>query len=295
MEASTPIRLEEALPPARSKVNWRRMLRRYPTVIFGGAILAIVVLASLMAPWTTAHNPLDINPVSRMKPPSAEHLFGTDALGRDLFSRTLHGGRISLTVGIMVALFASGVGIVIGLISGYSRIVDSILMRVMDALMSIPAILLAIALMAIANASVGTIIFAITIVELPRVARLVRSVVLTIRDQAFIEAATVVGTPTWKILVKHIVPNTVAPLTVHATFICASAILIESLLSFLGAGTPPEIPSWGNIMAEGRIYFQIAPWIILIPGVFLAITVLAINLMGDGLRDMVDPRQAKVL
>lgn len=276
-------------------MNLSRVLRRYPTVTFGGATLVLIVLGTLCAPWITTYNPLDINPVGRMKPPSAEHLFGTDALGRDLFSRTLYGGRISLTVGIMVAFFASSAGILIGLISGYSRIADSILMRVMDALMSIPAILLAIALMAIANASVATIIFAITVVELPRVARLVRSVVLTIRNQAFIEAATVVGTPTWQILLKHIVPNTVAPLTVHATFICASAILIESLLSFLGAGTPPEIPSWGNSMAEGRIYFQIAPWIILIPGVFLAITVLAINLMGDGLRDMIDPRQAKEL
>ncbi|WP_246209570.1 ABC transporter permease [Pikeienuella piscinae] len=252
----------------------------------------MIVLITLFGPLLTVHDPLEIDPLNRMSPPTADHILGTDAFGRDLFSRTVHGGRISLVVGIVVGLFASIIGLGLGLIGGYSRIGDAILMRVMDGLMSIPTILLAIALMAVTRASVYTVIFAITIVELPRVVRLVRSVVLTIRDQAFIEAATISGTRFWKVLFRHILPNTIAPMTVQATYICAAAILIESLLSFLGAGTPPEVPSWGNIMAEGRSYFQLAPWIILIPGTVLAVTVLAINLMGDGLRDMLDPRLA---
>jgi peptide/nickel transport system permease protein len=271
----------------------RRFARKNGTIVWGGAILGVIVLAAVLAPWIAGHNPLDIDPVNRMKPPSAEWLFGTDALGRDLFSRTIHGGRVSIVIGVMVAACATMSGLIVGLVSGYNRVADAILMRIMDALMSIPAILMAIALMAVAKASTSTIVFAITIVELPRVARLVRGVVLAIREQPYVEAAICAGTPTWKILLRHILPNTVAPLIVQSTFICASAILIESLLSFLGAGTPPEIPSWGNIMAEGRTYFQLAPWIILLPGIFLATTVLAINLMGDGLRDMTDPRLRK--
>jgi peptide/nickel transport system permease protein len=291
-----------ALPPgdgARTvRPFWRstaRQARRHPTVFVGGAILAAIAVATLFAPWLTVYDPLHIDPLSRLRPPNAEHLLGTDAIGRDLWSRTIHGGRVSLVVGVVVAIAATAVGLLLGLVAGYSRIADALLMRVMDGLMSIPAILLAIALMAVAQASITTVMVAITVVELPRVVRLVRAVVLSIREQPYVEAAIVVGSRFPRVLFRHILPNTLAPLTVQATYICAAAILIESLLSFLGAGTPPEVPSWGNIMAEGRSYFQLAPWIVLVPGVVLAITVLAINLVGDGLRDMLDPRFARRL
>lgn len=289
---------DPAMAPARSKTRFRSALgwvRRHPTVTAGAAILAVIAGATIAAPLLTAYDPLQMVPLSRRQPPSMAHILGTDAVGRDMWSRTIHGGRVSLVIGLVVAFLATGIGLVIGLISGYNRVADAILMRVMDGLMSIPAILLAIALMAVARASIITVIVAITIVELPRVVRLVRSVVLSLREQAFVEAAVVVGSRFPKILFRHILPNTLAPLTVQATYICAAAIIIESLLSFLGAGTPPEIPSWGNIMAEGRSYFQLAPWIILVPGIFLAVTVLAINLLGDGLRDMLDPRIARRL
>lgn len=279
--------------PKRRSLAWHA--RRHPTVALGCVILALVVLASAFAPLLSSYDPLLIDPLGRLKPPSAEHLMGTDAIGRDVWSRTIHGGRISLIVGLVVAAFATAAGLLIGLVCGYNRIVDGILMRFMDGLMSIPAILLAIALMAVVRASIGTVIVAITIVEIPRVVRLVRSVVLSIREQAFVEAAVIVGSRFGKILFRHILPNTLAPLIVQGTYICAAAILIESLLSFLGAGTPPEQPSWGNIMAEGRNYFLIAPWIILAPGLVLATSVLAVNLMGDGLRDMLDPRFARRL
>jgi len=282
--------VEPAARPRRGLV-WRA--RRHPMVALGAALLVVMVVIAVVAPWLSVYDPLAIEALARLRPPSAEHVLGTDAIGRDVWSRTVHGGRISLLIGIVVAILATAVGLAIGLISGYSRIADAILMRLMDGLMSIPAILLAIALMAVARASIMTVIVAITVVEVPRVVRLVRSVVLAIREQPYVEAAIVVGSRFRKILIRHILPNTIAPLTVQATYICAAAILIESLLSFLGAGTPPEVPSWGNIMAEGRAYFQLAPWIILAPGLFLAATVLAINLMGDGLRDMLDPRFAK--
>jgi peptide/nickel transport system permease protein len=276
----------------RHRWTWRA---RHPTVVAGLVILGIIVAATILAPWLAPHDPLFIDPLGRLKPPLGDHLLGTDAVGRDVLSRTIHGGRVSLIVGVAVALAATLIGVLIGLVSGYNRIADTVLMRVMDGLMSIPTILLAIALMAIAKASLATVIVAITLVEVPRVARLVRSVVLSIREQPYVEAAVIVGSPTAKILFRHVLPNTLAPLTVQATYIGAAAILIESLLSFLGAGTPPEVPSWGNIMAEGRTYFLVAPWIILAPGLVLAATVLAINLVGDGLRDMLDPRFARRL
>ncbi len=272
-----------------------RFARRQPTVVAGAMLLTLIAMATVFAPWLAVHDPMSINPLARLQPPSADHLLGTDAIGRDLWSRTIHGGQVSLVIGIVVAVLTTVTGLALGLLSGYIRWLDAILMRFMDGLMSIPAILLAIALMAVAQASILTVIVAITIVELPRVVRLVRSLVLSIREQPYVEAAVVVGSRLPRVLIRHILPNTIAPLTVQATYICAAAILIESLLSFLGAGTPPEVPSWGNIMAEGRIYFQLAPWIILIPGVLLATTVLAINLLGDGLRDMLDPRFARRL
>jgi peptide/nickel transport system permease protein len=216
-------------------------------------------------------------------------------LGRDIYSRVLYGTRVSLTVGFAVAILASLAGLAIGLVSGFVRWADGIIMRIMDGMMSIPPILLAITLMALTRASVGNVITAITIAEFPRVARLVRSVVLSLREQPYVDAAVAAGTRSPMIILRHILPNTLAPMTVQATYICASAIIVEAILSFIGAGTPPSNPSWGNIMAEGRALWQVKPFIVFFPAVFLSLTVLSVNLLGDGLRDMLDPRMAKRL
>ena len=247
---------------------------------------------ALLAPVIAA-DPFRQAPINRMRPPSERWWFGTDQFGRDIFSRTIYGTRVSLTVGISVALFSSIIGLIIGLACGYVRALDAVLMRVMDGLMAIPSILLAIALITLTRPGLGIVIVAIVIPEVPRVARVVRSVVLSIRSQPYVESAVAGGTRSLKLLVRHILPNTLAPLIVQATYVCASAMLIEAGLSFLGAGVPPEIPSWGNIIAQGRTFFQIAPWSILIPGAFLALTVLAVNMLGDGLRDRLDPRLAR--
>ena len=270
-------------------------MRRHPTAAFGVALLVLLGAAALAAPLLGTVDPLALSPIQRLRPPGAEFWFGTDPLGRDLYSRVLYGARVSLFVGFSVALLAVAAGLAIGLVSGFVRAADAVLMRFMDGLMAIPPILLAIALMALTRASVGNVILAITIAEVPRVTRLVRSVVLGLREQPFVEAARAAGTPGWRILVRHILPNTVPPLIVQATYICASAVIIEAILSFLGAGTPPNIPSWGNIIAEGRNLFQVAPYIVIVPSVFLSLTVLAVNLVGDGLRDALDPRLARGL
>ena len=266
--------------------------RRNPTVVIGTSILALMATVAVFAPWL-ATDPLYLNPIDRLKPPSKEFWFGTDHLGRDVYARTVYGTRISLTVGLAVATFSTAIGLAIGLVAGYIRIVDAIVMRIMDGLMAIPGILFAIALMALFGSSVQNVIIAITVPEVPRVVRLVRAVVLTIREQPFIEAAVASGTRLPRILVRHILPNIFAPLMVQATYVCASAVIVEALLSFLGAGTPPEVPSWGNMMADGRVYFQIKPWIILFPGICLALMVLTVNVLGDGLRDTLDPRIAR--
>jgi peptide/nickel transport system permease protein len=265
---------------------------RHPTVVIGGAILGIIIVLAIIAPLI-ADDPLKIKPAKRLRPMDSSYWFGSDFLGRDVYSRTIYGARISLAVGGAVAIISTFFGLIIGLLAGYVRWVDAIVMRFMDGLMAIPGVLLAIALISLAGASLFNVIVAICIPEIPRVVRLVRSVTLQIRELPYVEAAVSVGSPTHKILLKHIVPNTVAPLIVQATYVCASAVVIEAILSFLGAGTPPEIPSWGNIMAEGRSYFQVAPWIIFFPGGMLAITVLAVNMLGDGLRDSLDPRIAR--
>lgn len=274
--------------------HWlREAVRRHPTVIAGSLILLLMVAIAVLAPYLGTVDPLTVAPVKRLRFPSELYWFGTDAYGRDVYSRTLYGARVSLEVGIGVALLSTVIGLAIGLVTGFSRLADSIVMRVMDGLMSIPPVLLAIALMALTKASLGNVVLAITISEVPRVARLVRGVVLSLREQPFVEAAMAAGTGFFRTLWRHILPNTLAPVLVQATFICASAMITEAVLSFIGAGTPPQIPSWGNIMAEGRSYFQIKPYLIIFPGIFLSLTVLAVNLVGDGLRDALDPRLAR--
>jgi peptide/nickel transport system permease protein len=252
-------------------------------------------MIALLAPFLWTVDPTAIATSRRTREPSALYWFGTDMLGRDIFSRVVFGARVSLTVGFAVALLSSLVGLAIGLVSGYVRWADGLIMRVMDGLMSIPPILLAIALMALTRGSVQNVIIAITIAEIPRVSRLVRSVVLSLRDLPYVHAAVAAGTRGPMIILRHILPNTLAPLTVQATYICASAMIIEAILSFIGAGTPPTIPSWGNIMAEGRALWQVKPFIVFFPAIFLSVTVLAVNLLGDGLRDALDPRMAKRL
>jgi peptide/nickel transport system permease protein len=271
----------------------RAFATRHPTAAAGLILLAMLVGAAVFAPLLTGVDPQAISPIKRLRPPSGEYWFGTDPLGRDLYSRVLYGARVSLFVGFTVAFLATGIGLAIGLVAGSNRTADAILMRVMDGLMSIPPILLAIALMALSRASMGNVILAITLAEVPRVARLVRSVVLTLRELPFVEAARATGTRGWRIVTRHILPNTVAPLIVQATYICASAIIIEAILSFLGAGMPPNVPSWGNVIAEGRNLFQVAPYIVIVPSLFLSLTVLAVNLIGDGLRDALDPRLSR--
>jgi peptide/nickel transport system permease protein len=261
-------------------------------VFWGSLLLGLMVLIAIIGPNFTL-DPTALSPMTRLKPPSAEVFFGSDFLGRDVFARVISGARISLVVGLAVALIAVSIGLVLGMIAGYIRALDAVIMRVMDGLMAIPGILLAIALVSLSGATLGTVIIAIVIPEIPRVVRLVRAVVLTVREEPYVEAAIAAGTRLPWILSRHILPNTIAPLIVQATYICGSAMLTESILGFLGAGIPPEIPSWGNIMSEGRTYFQISPWIIFYPGVALAVTVLAVNVVGDGLRDTLDPRIAR--
>jgi peptide/nickel transport system permease protein len=289
--AAPPIATARSVSP-----TWRRFrdaFRRHPTALIGGAILILMVAVAIFAPWLGTIDPQAVAPIKRLRPPSAQYWFGTDMLGRDVYSRVVFGARVSLVVGLAVAIFATVVGVAIGLVTGYVRVVDAIVMRVMDGLMSIPSVLLAIALMALTKASIGNVIAAITLAEVPRVVRLVRGLVLTLREQPYVEAAIAAGTTLPLVLVRHVLPNIVAPLLVQATYVCGSAMITEAILSFIGAGTPPNIPSWGNIMAEGRSLIQIAGQLILFPGICLSLTVLAVNLLGDGMRDALDPRLAR--
>jgi peptide/nickel transport system permease protein len=264
-----------------------------PIVMVATVLLAIIVLAAIFAPWIVPHDPVRLTPSVRLKPPNEEYWLGTDAFGRDLFSRIITGGRISLVIGVGAAIAAVAAGLLLGLLAGYIRWMDALLMRMVDGLMAIPNVLLAIAIVSLWGASLWTVLVAITIPEVPRVVRLVRSVVLSAREEPYVEAAIAAGSSTWLIMRRHLVPNTVAPLIIQGTYICASAILTEAILSFLGAGINPETPSWGNIMAEGRIYFQINPGIVLWPGLVVSVAILSINLLGDAVRDALDPRMAQ--
>jgi peptide/nickel transport system permease protein len=273
--------------------NWKARIRRHPRMAGGGVLLALILAATICAPALISGSPTRLNPAVRLTEPGNAYWFGTDMYGRDVYARTLYGGRISLAVALSVSLLTTVFGVSIGLVSGYSRLLDGIIMRIVDGMMAIPAILVAIALMALMRASLRNVIIAITVSEVPRMVRLVRSVVLTLREQTYVEAATAVGAGLFRNMVRHIVPNTLGPIIVQATYVMAVAVIIEAYLSFLGAGTPPDVPTWGNIMAEGRALFQLAFWIILFPGLFLAVTVLGFNLIGDGLRDALDPRLSR--
>jgi peptide/nickel transport system permease protein len=282
----------EAPPAGSALTRAATAIRRNPTIFIGGVLLTLLIAVAILGPWLVS-DPFRQAPINRLRAPSERFWFGTDQFGRDIFSRTVHGSRVSLIVGLSVAALASLIGLAIGLLCGYFKRVDGLVMRVMDGIMAIPTILLAIALITLTRPGLGIVIVAIVIPEVPRVVRVVRSVVLSIRSQPYVESAIAGGTRNIRLLARHILPNTLAPLIVQATYVCASAMLIEAGLSFLGAGVPPEIPSWGNIIAQGRTFFQIAPWSILIPGTFLAVTVLAVNMLGDGLRDRLDPRLAR--
>ena len=281
-----------------------------PRVAIGAAIIATIALLSLAAPWLGTVDPSDLAPAVRNKVPGFERMIrtdtgaevrfvyrmGTDSLGRDVYSRVLYGGRVSMLVGITVAVISLSIGLMIGLLAGYNRIADAIVMRFMDGLMAIPAILLAIGVVSLSRqAGILSVIVAITVPQIPQVVRLVRSIVLSVREEPYVEAAIVAGTPTLKLVLRHVLPNTLAPLIVQGTFICASAILVEAILSFLGVGIPDSTPTWGNIIAKGRDVFRLFPHNILYPGIFLALTVLAVNMLGDGLRDRLDPKLARRL
>lgn len=280
-----------AEPPRRGRVA--TFVRRHPTIVLGAALLGLMVLIAVCAPWLGTGDPQALSPAKRIRAPSAEFWFGTDSLGRDVYSRVIYGARTSLLVGIVVALAATVAGVAVGLVSGFVRWLDPIVMRVIDGLMAIPSVLIAIALLGIARGSVVNVIVAITLAEFPRVARLVRGVVLSLREQPYVDAALACGSGGSRIMLRHILPNALDPIIVQATYIGASAVIAEAVLSFIGVGTPPTVPSWGNIMAEGRALWQVKPYIVFFPAVFLCITVLGVNLLGDGLRDMLDPRVAK--
>ena len=302
----TTLSVESANLAPTQKPAWRRALDAW-AVRVGGIVLILFTLIALTAPWLGTVDPTLFDAASRdllpgkageittLEGEQLKHTFimGSDSLGRDIYSRVIYGARVSLIVGISCAVLSLCIGIVLGLCSGYLRWLDGPLMRVMDGMMAIPGILLAIALVSAWKASVLTVIVAIAIPEIPRVTRLVRSLVLTIREEPYVEAALSLGTPTITIMFRHILPNTVAPLIVQGTYICASAILVEAILSFLGVGLPSDVPTWGNIMAEGRAQFQQFPHNVFFPGIFLALTVLAVNMLGDGLRDTLDPKMSK--
>jgi peptide/nickel transport system permease protein len=281
---------EPSIPITRPLRPALGFLTATPIIAVATICLTLIVVIAIFAPWLAPHDPLALLPAQRLKPSSADFLLGTDAYGRDLLSRVIYGGRISLLIGVGSALFSVSIGLAIGLVSGFFKWVDAVMMRVMDGLMAIPSVLLAIAVVSLSGATVGTVMVAITIPEIPRVARLVRSVVLSAREEPYVEAAISVGSSLPKIMWRHLLPNTIAPLIVQGTYVCASAILTEAILSFLGAGISPETPTWGNIMADGRSYFQIKPSLIFWPGMLLSIAILSINLIGDAARDALDPR-----
>lgn len=285
--------LEAVAAPRRRLLDLFLGLSRAPLVALSGLALAIILTAALLAPWLAPHDPGLLDPMMRLKPPSPGFVLGNDAYGRDLLSRVLYGAQISLGVGVGAAFCSIAMGLLIGLLAGYIRWFDSVVMRVVDGLMAVPNVLLAITIVTLFGASLTTVIAAITVPEIPRIVRLVRSVILSVREEPYVEAAVSLGSSVPRILSRHLMPNTFPPLIVQGSFVCASAILTEAVLSFLGTGINPVTPSWGNIMAEGRSYFRIRPELIFWPGLCLSLTILSINVLGDALRDKLDPRLSK--
>lgn len=265
-------------------------IRRYPGGVIGGVVLIAVLLIAVFAGALTDHSPTSVDPANRLSPPMVGHPFGTDNFGRDLYARTLYGARISLTAGFGVAVLALAGGIVFGVLAGYYRRLDSVLMRIMDAMMAFPGIILAIGIVAARGPSLTNVIIALGVIFMPRVARVVRSIVLSVRERQFVEAARAVGATDLRVLVHHVLPNAWSPIVIQGTFIFAEGVLGEATLSFLGVGPPPEFPSWGNILGEARLYIREAPWMMLLPGLALTLTVLSLNLIGDTIRDLIDPR-----
>jgi len=259
-------------------------------VAIGGGLLLVVVLVALLADVLATHSPTRLYPALRLRAPSAVNYLGTDEFGRDVWSLVVHGSRVSLLVGVTTMLLTSVGGAIIGLVAGYARRLDLIVMRVMDGLMAFPAILLAIALMAARGPGVWNVIFALSVVYTPRTAMLIRSTVLSIRELDYIQAARALGRQDVAIAVRHILPNCLGPLLVQGSFIFAYAILAEAILGFLGVGVPPYVPSWGNVIASGKNVIREAFWVSLFPGLALTLAGLSLNLLGDGLRDTLDPR-----
>jgi peptide/nickel transport system permease protein len=268
---------------------WRRLLR-HRSFMIGATLFSIVVVAATFADWIAPHLPNQTNFRYRLGEPDATYLLGTDRSGRDVLSRVIHGGRVSLRIGLMVVIVTALFGAFIGAIAGYFRMLDNVVMRVMDGLMAFPAILLAVAIAAALGPSELNAVIALTIAYTPRTARIVRAAVLVVREMEYIEAARAVGAGDLRILLTHVLPNSLTPLLVQMTFIFALAILAEAVLSFIGVGPPAPTPTFGNIIADGRNYIQEAPWVSLFPGVAIAMCVFGLNLLGDGLRDVLDPR-----
>ena len=285
--------LPPIIAPPRRAGPLATFVRRNPTIVVGGLLLTLIALAAVFAPWLWTVDPQALAPAKRVRPPSELYWFGTDDLGRDVYSRVIYGARISLVVGAAVAAVATLLGVIVGVVSGFVRWLDPIAMRIIDGLMSIPSVLIAIALLGVARGSIANVIIAVALAEFPRVARLVRGVVLSLREQTYVSAAVACGSSPLRIMLRHILPNAMDPIIIQATYIGASAIVTEAVLSFLGVGTPQIIPSWGNIMAEGRALWQVKPYIVFFPSVFLCVTVLAVNLLSDGLLDLPDPRATK--
>lgn len=277
-------------PRRRFMPMFRRIVRLHPNMLVGAIFLLIVVIAAVFSEWIMTESPTWISPGDRLQPPGNEFLLGTDGQGRDVFSRMIKGSQLSLTVGLAVSVLTMIIGGVIGLMAGFSRKFDNVAMRFMDALMAFPSIILAIAIMAARGPSVWNVVFALTVVNTPRMARVVRSVVQNTAQAQYVEAADSMGASTPRVLFRHITPNCLSPVIVQTSFVFADAVLGEATLSFLGAGAPPDIPSWGGMLAESRVFLAQAPWTMLVPGAALTLTVFALNLMGDGIRDLLDPR-----
>ena len=280
--------------PHRRGRPWYYTALRHRSLVAGAVILLAILLVAILAPVLATHSPTHLDPVVRFTPPGPTHFFGTDNHGRDTFSRAIYGSHVSLRVGSSVAVLTILLGTCVGLLAGYFRRLDGVLMRVMDSMMAFPGVILALAIMAARGAAEGNVIFALTVVYTPRLARVVRSIVLSVREYQYVEAARAIGTNNSGILLRHILPNCVSLLIVQGTFIFAEAVLGEASLSFLGAGTPPEIPSWGNMLGEARTFLSSAPWTMLAPGACLMLAVLGLNLLGDGIRDQLDPRLRKL-